>query len=90
MWVKAFKDDALGSPLDEACPIADLAITIKMISLMPGQSLQGEIDLRRRFPDLEEALMRRNVVVFWSHVPELDNGKTDLRMSGSLIIPKKQ
>lgn len=88
MWVKAFEDDATGSPLDERLTVADLPINNEQVSLLPRTLLQGNIDLRNRFPELEDALKRRDVIIFWSYIPVLGNGNHDSRLSGSLKIPK--
>ena len=89
MWVKAFEDDASGSPLDERLIPADPPINRLMETLVSGKPVQGQIDLRSRFPDLEEVLKRRDVIIFWSYVPELENSKTRARRSGSLVILKR-
>ncbi len=88
MWVKAYEDDASGSPLDERLAPADTPINKLVETLLPGKPVQGQIDLRTRFPDLEEVLKRRDVVVFWSYVPELEDAEKHTRLSGSLVIPK--
>jgi hypothetical protein len=88
LWVKAFEDDASGSPLDERLPLADPPINEQRVTLQPDKSLQGSIDLRNRFPDLQEVLRRRDVVIFWSYVPELGDSKAHARIFGSFVIPK--
>jgi len=88
MWLKAFEDNATGSPLDERIIPADPPINTQMKTLLPGKPVSGEIDLRGRFPDLEEVLRRRNVIVFWSYVPELEGPITNTRLSGFFVIPK--
>jgi len=88
MWLKAFEDDASGSPLDERIIPADPPINSEPKTLLPGKPVSGVIDLRSRFPDLEEVLRRRNVIVFWSYVPELENSVTNNRLSGSFFIQK--
>jgi hypothetical protein len=88
MWVKAFEDDATGSPLAERLTVADLPTTNEKVSLLPGKPLQGNIDLRNRFPELEDVLKRRDVIVFWSYIPEFSNGNNESRLSGWLTIPK--
>lgn len=90
MWVKAFEDDAGGSPLDEQFAVADPPMTNKKVSLLPGKRVHGTIDLRDRLPELEEVLRRRDVVVFWSWVPQLANGANDSRQSGSLAVPRSR
>jgi hypothetical protein len=88
LWVKAFEDDASGSPLDERLPLADPPINELKVTLLPDKSSQGNIDLRNRFPDLQEVLKRRDVVIFWSYAPELKDSRAHSRLSGSLVIPK--
>lgn len=88
MWVKAFEDDATGSPLDERLTVADSPTTNEKVRLLPRNTLQGNIDLRNRFPELEDVLKRRGVILFWSYIPEFSNGNNESRLSGSLTIPK--
>jgi hypothetical protein len=88
MWVKAFERDAVGSPLDECLTVADLSATNDRVSLLPGKPLQGKIDLRNRFPELENVLRQHDVIIFWSYAPELANGDIEPRLSGSLVIPR--
>jgi hypothetical protein len=89
--IKAFTDDAAGSELDERLPIADLPLSDlpeEKVRLLPGKALHGRIDLRTRFPDLEETLKKREVIVFWSYLPKVDHTNPQPRLSGSLTIPK--
>lgn len=89
LWVKAFEDDAIGSPLDEAFPPADRPIQERTLTIQPGESLEGTIDLTTRFPDLDEVLKRRSVVIFWNYAQDIQGheGNT-LRLYGSAVIPK--
>jgi hypothetical protein len=88
IWVKAFENDALGSPLDERLTVADPPTTNERVSLLPGKPLQGNIDLRTRFPELEDVLRRRDVIIFWSYVPDVAKAHSRHRLSGSLTIPQ--
>lgn len=64
--IKAFETDALGTPLDEIFPIADPPV-MDDITLPPGKTLKGEIDLLSRFPELLQTIEKRDVVLFWSY-----------------------
>jgi len=88
MWVKLFEDDATGSAVDERLVVADSPTANEKVSLLPGKPLHGSIELRTRFPELVEVLKRRDVIVFWSYIPEFSKGNNDCRLSGSLTIPK--
>jgi hypothetical protein len=88
MWVKAFEDDATGSPIEEALKVADMPVTHRRASLMPGIPMAGNIDLRDRFPQIEDVLKRHDVIIFWSYVLKLGNGNIASRLSGSLTVPR--
>jgi len=88
MWIKAFEDDAMGTPLDEHLPVSDRSINTEKVVLLPGQSIAGVIPLNERLKELDGVLRRRNVILFWSYVPELAQDQRHTRLSGSLMIDK--
>ena len=90
MWVKAFRDDAGGTPLEEAFTIADSARFTEPVVLEPGTSLRGEIDLNARFPQLQDTLKSRDVIVLWRYGPEIGDFTKALVFCGSITIPRLQ
>ena len=88
LWVKAYLNDAGGSSLDERLPIADPARDEK-VAILPGMLMEGKVDLNERFPELQRALNKRDVIVFWSYEPEFDSAK-NARLAGWLTIPSSQ
>jgi hypothetical protein len=58
------------------------------IALKPGLVLSGEIDLRQCFPNINEVLKRRDVLLFWSYQMNVIDGKPLPRVGGWLLIPR--
>ena len=92
-WVGAYsillvavKADAVGTVLDRSTPVDDPLIGTT--TLQPGETLNGEIDLDRRFPGLPEAINSRDVIVFWSHQLEVVDGDPLPRTGGWVRLPK--
>jgi hypothetical protein len=88
IWIKAFEDDAIGSSIEEKLTIADLPFSNEKVILLPHKSLSGSIDLRERFPEIQEALKGHNVVIFWNYIPRFNNGTIGSRHFGSFVIQK--
>ena len=59
------------------------------ISLDPNESITGDIDLRRFVPELEKALEKSDVHLFWAYAPpeELRIGRWS---GGWVLIPKQK
>jgi hypothetical protein len=77
---------ALASPLDKHLRIDDPGTA--MITLKPGQSLAGRIDLTQRFRDLPSAIQRRDAIIFWSYQLQPIDGKPLPRVGGWFFIPE--
>ena len=84
-WFKAFEDDLQGSPLEEAFPPSDRAITEPVIILKPGETMTGRVDIEDRFPTLVEVLKSENVVLFWRY----SSANSALSDSGMLVIERQ-
>lgn len=56
-----------GWPLDRFRPISDP--DFEVISLLPGDSVSGTIDLIARFKDLAKSLAAADVAIFWLYCP---------------------
>lgn len=61
----AVKTDPGGTVLERSLPVDDPGPS--QIDIAPGQTLNGYIQLGKTFPQFEEALKVRDVVVFWSY-----------------------
>lgn len=59
------------------------------ISLGPNESITGDIDLRRFVPELEKALKKSDVHLFWAYTPpeELRIGRWS---GGWVLIPNQK
>ena len=80
--------DPFGTRVDEAQYVDDPHHDY--MDLTPDDSLSGEVDLQQRFPDLAEALTRRDVVVFWSYELRPVDGPAYPRISGAVLIPSRK
>jgi len=58
------------------------------IKLEPNQQLDGVIDLAGRFPTLQAARERTDVLLFWSYQLEPVNEAPEERLGGWLLLPK--
>jgi hypothetical protein len=66
-------DDAIGRP----------------VTIGPGGSLSGTIDLDRQFPGVASQLARGSVVLFWSYSAQFVGGERSERTGGMIVIPKR-
>ncbi|PYT62220.1 MAG: hypothetical protein DMG35_08040 [Acidobacteria bacterium] len=59
------------------------------LSLDPNESITGDIDLRRFVPELEKALKKSDVHLFWAYAPpeELRIGRWS---GGWILIPQQK
>jgi len=59
------------------------------VSLNPNESISGDMDLRRFVPELEKALKKSDVHLFWAYKPpeELRIGRWS---GGWVLIPKQK
>jgi hypothetical protein len=58
------------------------------VTISPGQSVSGDIDLDVQFAELAKVLSRSDVVVFWSYAPRYVDGGVGERTGGWLLLPK--
>jgi hypothetical protein len=61
---------------------------IAFTNIKPGESLQGEIRLADRIPDLVEVLKRRDMILFWAYQPTTVNQIRGKWVGGWLLLPK--
>jgi hypothetical protein len=57
-------------------------------TINPGESLEGEIRLAWRFPDLVEMLKTRDMILFWAYQPTTANQTRGKWVGGWLLLPK--
>ena len=62
----------------------------KARTLVPGQVLEGEIPLNEWFPELQRAVARADVLVFWSYKPPPNVPLVLERQSGVVVIPRRE
>jgi hypothetical protein len=74
-----------GQCLAKFYPVEDLPV--RQFSLEPYGSLSGDIDLQSVFPDLEKALKKSDINLFWAYEapPELQSTRWS---GGWILIPK--
>lgn len=65
MILVAVSTDPAGTVLERSLPIDDPGPGT--ITLRPGQALEGDVALERRFPGFVQAQAARDVLVFWSY-----------------------
>lgn len=58
------------------------------VTIRPGESVSGTIDLARRFPTLGQALSSGPVMMFWTYELRTSEPKTLGRVFGGLLLPK--
>jgi len=60
----------------------------KRVTIQPGESVEGRISLKDRFPSIEALANKHDVVVFWSYDLRSVEGRQFPRLGGWLLIPK--
>lgn len=85
--VVAVKTDAVGTAIDRSTPVDDPVVGT--LTIQPGETLTGQIDLDRRFPGLSSGLKGRDVVVFWSHQLQTTGGEPLPRTGGWVLLSKQ-
>ena len=58
------------------------------ILFRPSETLTGSIKLFDRFPKLEDALGKSDVIVFWSYQLETVDGATSQRFNGTVTLKR--
>ena len=80
-------DDPFSRQMKQESGIAD-PLPGEPHQVKSGQTIEGRIDLTRRYPDLAEKIKRTDVLVFWSyHCPT--EGLSSERVGGWLILPRE-
>jgi hypothetical protein len=59
------------------------------ISIKPGETLEGDIPLRERFPELKGALEHTEVILFWVYEMRGKGRDSGERHVGWLSIPAR-
>lgn len=75
-----------GNVLESLEPLVDPGGLV--VSLSPGETLTGEVNLSALYPSLKAALRQTDVVVFWNYQPQLVDGTCLERQGGWLLLPK--
>lgn len=76
------------TPLIAPTPIDDPVagdITIK-----PGETVEGDINLHGRFPSMEKELTKDDVDLFWTYRATLTDGSVVARFGGWIPLPRKR
>lgn len=81
--------DPIGpGPLIERSKVEDHPVGSE-ISIGPGEILRGTIDLDWQFPQFRTWMIRGDVVVFWSYVARLSDGRESKRLGGFVVVSGK-
>lgn len=68
-------------------PLRDLPPS--SLTLNPGDTLSGSVNLSTSFPGLAEAIHASDVVLFWSHEMKSAEKQTLPRLNGGAVIPRQ-
>ncbi len=68
-------------------PVQDMPPT--PLTLNPGDTLSGSLNLSARLPGLGEALRGSDVVLFWSHEMKSVEKQPLQRLNGGAVIPRQ-
>jgi hypothetical protein len=60
------------------------------VTIKPGESLNGHIEISRRFPTLLESLEEKDVFLFWSYELKCLGKPLGQRTGGFLLLPSKE
>jgi hypothetical protein len=81
--------DAARSPLAAPDPPSPDSPSITL-TLDPGDSLSGGVNVSSRFPDLAAAVQKSDVMVFWSHQLRAVDSATLPRLTGGVLLPRQR
>lgn len=60
------------------------------LTLKPGDSIEGDYELRRRVPDFEKRLRKSEILIEWSYHPHTAYGDEPLSpLKGQVILPRR-
>jgi hypothetical protein len=68
-------------------PMRDVPPT--SLTLNPGDTLSGSVNLSARLPGLAEAIQGSDVVLFWSHEMKSSDSQPLPRLNGGAVIPRQ-
>jgi len=68
-------------------PIRDLPPT--SLTLNPGDTLSGSVNLSARLPGLATAIRASDVILFWSHAIKSADGQALPRLNGGVVLPRQ-
>jgi hypothetical protein len=68
-------------------PIRDLPPT--SLTMNPGDTLSGSVNLSTRLPGLATAIRTSDVILFWSHEIKAADGQTLPRLNGGVVLPRQ-
>lgn len=68
-------------------PVRDLPPT--PLTLNPGDTLSGSVNLSARLPDFAEVIQASDVVLFWSHALKSADSQPLPRLNGGAVIPRQ-
>ena len=78
--------DPVGSVIERSLPVDDPLVGA--LTVLPGQTVSGEINLTQRFPGLAEARERADVLLYWSWRPRPVNESAGPWSSGWLLLKR--
>lgn len=59
------------------------------VTLNPGDTLSGSVNLSARLPELTTAIRESDVILFWSHEVKSTDSQALPRLNGGIVIPKQ-
>lgn len=68
-------------------PVRDLPPTF--LTLNPGDTLSGSVNVSARFPGLATASRSSDVILFWSHEVKPAESKSVPRLHGGVVLPRQ-
>ena len=68
-------------------PLRDLPST--SLTLNPGDTLSGSVNVSARFPGLATAIRASDVILFWSHELKSQGSQEFPRRTGGVVLPRQ-
>jgi hypothetical protein len=89
LLLEAFQLNPAGTRLAHPSPTNKRELPRSALTVNPGDTLSGSVNLSATLPDLGAALQETDVVVFWSHqLRSMDNPSLP-RLNGGVVIPRR-
>ncbi len=60
------------------------------LTLSPGDSLSGSVNVSARFPGLAAAIRETDVMLFWSHQLRASDAPSLPRLAGGVLLPRQR